>query len=299
MQSHHRYFSASASLKAWGLYVTCAGRSRSEPGVDFPSRAHPDEYYFSWERGRVLREWQLVLVEEGRGEVEFRDRRLALAKGALLSLPPDCWHRYRPDRATGWTTRWIGFGGDMAARLMGAAGFCAAGDVRDLSGSRHMRNLFGATVAVVVESGTEQPYTAAARLYAQLAALAERGADDGGERARREDIVRRAQAHLAEHCSEVVDLEALAASLGVPYRTFRHLFTKECGMAPHRFQLEVRLTRAKHLLGFSDLPVAEIAASLGFRSTWYFAHFFQRETGRSATQYRKGSRVPSAASAAR
>ncbi len=290
MQSHYRYFSASASLKAWGLYVTCAGRSRSEPGAEFPSRAHPDEYYFSWERGRVLREWQLVLVEEGRGEVEFRDRHLPLAPGTLLSLPPDCWHRYRPDPATGWTTGWIGFGGDMAARLMGAAGFGAEGGIRDLSEARHLRNLFSATVAAAVESGTEQPYSTAARLYAQLAALAERGTAERGERERREDIVRRAQTHLAEHCGEVIDLEALAVSLGVPYRTFRHLFAKECGMAPHRYQLEVRLTRAKHLLGFSDLPVAEIAASLGFRSTWHFAHFFQRETGRSATQYRKENR---------
>ena len=35
------------------------------------------------------------------------------------------------------------------------------------------------------------------------------------------------------------------------------------------------------------MPVAEIAASLGFLSAWHFAHFFQRETGRSATQHRQ------------
>ena len=58
-------------------------------------------------------------------------------------------------------------------------------------------------------------------------------------------------------------------------------------MPPHRYQLLGRLERAKRLLESSDIPVAEIAASLGFRSAWHFAHFFQRETGRSATQHRQ------------
>lgn len=287
MQNVHRYFPAGTPQKAWGLYVTCAGRSRTEPGAEFPSRAHPDEYYFTWARGRVLDEWQLVLLEEGRGEAELRGRRFALEQGTLLALPPGRWHRYRPDPATGWTTLWVGFGGDMADRIAGIAGLGPDGGVRNLSSRMAVRERFSATVSELLADGGARAFWAAARLHVLVAAIAEEAPDGtGGARARREDVVRRAQAHLAEHCAEVVDYEALAASLGVPYRTFRHHFHRACGVPPHRYRMLVRLERAKRLLESSDLPVAEIADTLGFRSAWHFAHFFQRETGRSAVRYR-------------
>ena len=281
MQDRHRYFPAGAAAKAWGLYVTCAGRSRTKPGAEFPSRAHPDEYYFTWERGRVLGEWQLVLVEEGRGEAELRGRRFALEAGSLLALPPGVRHRYRPDPATGWRTLWIGFGGDMASRL-------AEGGPPVRTASGRLRERFYETVAFAFANGLGRPRATAAALHALAAAVAEDVPDGAaGARTSREDVVRRAQAILAERCAEIVDFEALAGSLGLPYRTFRHLFAAECGVPPHRYQLLVRLKRAKRLLESSDLPVSEIAASLGFRSAWHFAHFFQRETGRSATRWRR------------
>ena len=289
MKANYRYFPVSDTQKAWGLYATCVGRARSEAGTEFPSRAHPDEYYFTWERGRVLREWQLILVEEGRGEAEFADgRRAALPKGTLLSLAPGAWHRYRPDPATGWATLWIGFGGEIAARLMAAAGFGAECAARGAAKTRHTRSLFAATVAETLESGLARPCATSARIFALLAALAEAPDAGGGAdaRTRRSELARRARAYIAEHCNGVIDFSALAASLGLPYRTFRHIFAKECGMPPLRYQLETKLSRAKNLLASSDIPVAEIASLLGFNSPYYFAHFFQRETGMSAMRFR-------------
>ena len=93
-------------------------RRRTAPGAEFPSSAHPDEYYFSWENGRILREWQISLIEDGKGMVEFRHKRHSVRKGSLIVLPPGCWHRYRPQKNIGWTTLWIGFGGDLADRLI-------------------------------------------------------------------------------------------------------------------------------------------------------------------------------------
>lgn len=294
MQRQYRYFPRSTAQETWGLFVSCAGRSRAEPGAEFPSRAHPDEYYFSWERGRVLHEWQFILIKEGRGELEFRHRHIALKPGMLLALPPRQWHRYRPDSATGWSTLFIGFGGDTAAKIMRGAGFSLEGDVRDLSTCAAARESFAATVAGLLDQGETRPFSAAAQLYALVATLTEEIPDGtSGMSARRQDIVHRAQAHLAEHCAEIVDCEALANALGVPYRTFRHLFTHACGVPPHRYQLLVRLKRAKRLLEYSNMPIAEISSALGFRSAWHFAHFFQRETGCSAMQYRQNRRAKS------
>lgn len=290
MKSISGYFPGGAAQEAWGLRVTCAGIGRSEPGAEFPARGHPDGYYFSWERGRVLDEWQLILIEDGRGEAEFGGRRIALAQGVLLALAPGCRHRYRPDPETGWATRWIGFGGDIASRLAACAGFGPDGGVRDIASSRHLRDCFAGAVKTALECGRGRPRAASAALFSLLAELAEAPPDErGAAQARREEAMREAKAFIADNCDGIVDFKALAKRLGMTYRTFRYLFARECGMPPLRYQQETRLARAKSILASSDMPIAEIASSIGFSSAWNFAHFFQRETGRSAMQYRKQS----------
>jgi len=285
MKQSHRYFPVSDSQRAWGLYATCAGRGLSRPGDEFPSRVHPDEYFFTWDKGRVLHEWQLILLTGGRGTVEFRGRRSSVQTGSLIVLAPGCWHRYRPDRRTGWSTLWIGFGGEVADRLAGGAGVCPEGETRWLGASHRFHRLFSDVVADMLENGTVGPYSTAARIPAIIASLME-ARPDGGIRAAHADAVRRAQSHIIEHACEIVDFEALAEALDMPYRTLRHVFAKETGRSLLQYQLGIRFARAKSLLRSTDIPIAEIAKSLGFNSTWYFSHFFQKEAGTSPRSYR-------------
>jgi len=285
MKSTHKYFPVNDAQRTWGLYATCAGHSTTNPGDEFPSRAHPDEYYFTWAKGRILHEWQLILVEGGGGTVEFRQRRFAVRKGSLVVLPPGCWHRYRPNADTGWTTLWIGFAGDLADRLVGGASFNPKGEVRDGSASHQFHTLLADLVTDILESGRVSVYSAAARIPGVVAELMDGGnADESSPAA--SDIIHRAQEYMLEHCSETIDFEALASSLDMTYRSFRYLFTKETGTSPLQYQLNVKLVRAKNLLKSSDMPIAEIAETLGFNSTWYFSHFFAKATGKSPRVYR-------------
>ena len=285
MKSTHKYFPVNDAQRAWGLYATCAGHSTTEPGDEFPSRAHPDEYYFMWDNGRVLHEWQIVLVESGGGTVEFRRRKFSVRKGSLIVLPPGCWHRYRPNADTGWTTLWIGFGGDLADRLVGGAGFNPRGDVRDVPASCRFHALLADLVSDILESTRVGVYSAAARIPAVVAALMDGGDAEEPDSAA-SDAIHRAQEFMLEHCGETIDFEALAASLGMTYRSFRYMFAKETGTSPLQYQLNVKLVRAKNLLKSSDMPIAEIAETLGFNSTWYFSHFFTKVTGSSPRAYR-------------
>ena len=71
------------------------------------------------------------------------------------------------------------------------------------------------------------------------------------------------------------------------YRSFRYLFAKETGTSPLQYYLSVKLSRAKNLLKSSDIPIEEIAHTLGFKTNWYFAHFFAKSTGVSPRDYRR------------
>ena len=100
-------------------------------------------------------------------------------------------------------------------------------------------------------------------------------------------LIHRAQQYMLEHCGEEIDFKTLAASLGITYRSFRYLFTKATGTSPLQYQLKVKLSRAKSLLKSSDIPITEIAQTLGFATSWYFAHFFTKATGTSPRDYRR------------
>ena len=222
MKSTHKYFPVNDEQRSWGLYATCVGHNITEPGDEFPSRIHPDEYYFTWDKGRVLHEWQLVLLERGGGTVEFRRRRFTARKGSLIVLPPGCWHRYRPDTDTGWTTLWIGFGGDLANRLVGGAGFNKGGEVRAIPDEHHFHQLLADMVSDILGNVRAGVYSTAARIPLLIAALIDdgSGANDSSDFDVSEQI-HLAQQHMLEHCGEKIDFDSLSSSLGMTYRSFR------------------------------------------------------------------------------
>ena len=195
-----------------------------------------------------------------------------------------------PPSQTGWTTLWIGFGGDLSDRLIGGAGFNSEGEVRDVSTTFRFKHVFTDVVSDILEREHGNVYSTAARLPSLIAALMEEPSL-GAAGISCTEMVQHAQQYIAKHAAEVVDFAALAESLGVPYRTFRYRFAKETGTSPLQYQLEIRLVRAKNLLRSSNMPISGIASALGFRSAWYFAHFFQGRAKISAAVYRKRFRV--------
>ena len=65
-------------------------------------------------------------------------------------------------------------------------------------------------------------------------------------------------------------------------RSFKDAFNK----TPHQFITEVRIERAKHLLGKTNLEIAEIARKVGFCEASVFSRRFRNTTGLYPTQYR-------------
>ena len=131
-------------------------------------------------------------------------------------------------------------------------------------------------------------YSTAARIPLLIATLIDDGSDanDSSDFDVSEQI-HLAQQHMLEHCGEEIDFDSLSSSLGMTYRSFRYLFAKETGTSPLQYHLSVKLSRAKNLLKSSDIPIEEIAHTLGFKTNWYFAHFFTKATGISPRDYRR------------
>ncbi len=127
-------------------------------------------------------------------------------------------------------------------------------------------------------------------LRASFEALMERALDflgstvDSGSVIRPE--IRKAVEILQERFAEPVALDELAASVGLSKFHFIRLFSEEVGVAPHGFQLQLRVSHSRQLLA-SGLPVAEVAAACGFADQAHFSRCFKSVVGYTPGGFRR------------
>ena len=276
--------------RKFGVYVTGAGHEITKPGEPYPHAYHSSDYYFTWDKGRALADWefQILYIRSGKGVIEFqRGKRIHLKAGSLIILHPGEWHRYRPDPKTGWSEAYIGIGGDFLSRIVTPPFFNAAPTIIHLEpGEGPFEGRLMELVDDIQTHNSEQPYSIALRVLTLLSSLIE-ATKIQDHPATSNAAIRRAHLYIAHHLGEVVDFEALAKRVGMGYSMFRKKFLAYTKMAPLEYQLALRLRRASNLLANSETPIAQIAKETGFQSPAYFSRFFHKGTGLSPALYRK------------
>jgi AraC-like DNA-binding protein len=83
-------------------------------------------------------------------------------------------------------------------------------------------------------------------------------------------------------------VDGLARSVAMSPSHFAHRFTAVARMSPMRYVREVRLERARALLGEHGARAGQIASRVGFESAAHFTREFKRRYGAPPSQFRPG-----------
>lgn len=293
MSTRFRYFPPDNTTSQWGLSLRSVGWQQTSLKEEYPIKQHPDGYYYTWETGRRLAEYQLCLIFSGKGVVEFeRDRPHSLIGGTILLLSKEKWHRCRPDEKTGWGTLWIGFSGKMAQAIVNGIFHTDECVIKPLAKAKEFKYAAMRFIANVLKDAESKPFSAIGDLMSLLGRLAD-GEFDADIPQTTAVAIRSAQGEIARRYAEAIDFKALAESLGTSYDAFRHNFAAETGMSPLQFQLSERLRTAKNLVVNTNLPIQEIASRTGFASPAYFTRFFKSATKMSPLEYRRAQSTDS------
>jgi AraC-like DNA-binding protein len=95
-----------------------------------------------------------------------------------------------------------------------------------------------------------------------------------------------ARDYLHAHLADDIGLDTLAAITGTNRFRLSRAFKAAFGMAPHAYLIQLRLSRARHLLAQGNTP-AQVAAALGFADQSHLGRWFLRAYGLTPALYRK------------
>jgi AraC-like DNA-binding protein len=132
------------------------------------------------------------------------------------------------------------------------------------------------------------------RQHALLTAIAAVAAEYGYRSQPRLDLarehraVRRARDYLHAHPADPVTLRNLAEVSGLSLYRLARNFKAETGLAPHAYQVQLRVLQAKRLLAAGQ-SIAETAADCGFFDQAHLTSHFKRHVGVTPGVYAHGT----------
>ncbi len=282
-----KYLNINSFDEEWGLFLSVAGRKKVHPDEPYPNPEHPTEHYFTWRTGRVLSEYQINYITDGRGVIETKSGLYPLKTGSLFIIKPGMWHRYRPDSDTGWTENYIGFNGSIANKIFENDILSTKNPVSN-PGERD--ELIDTYIKIFDLAKFESPgfqQIAAGMILKMLGYLVAFEKQKGYSGNRIEKIIQNACFVMRNSLSGDIDIQKIAADNNVGYAYFRKMFKKYMGISPLKYHLNLRIIRSKEMLLTSGKNINEISYELGFHSVYYFSRLFKNKTGITPSQFRQ------------
>jgi AraC-like DNA-binding protein len=277
-QRRHRH--NLGTVENWSCYLTPAEIHRtlglvclgvgSQSGVQRPANE------------RVLNCWAAVLVTKGSGWLrvggETTDQRVVAP--SLFWLLPGVPHSYGPDSARGWTESWLLFDGPAAPGYE-VLGFIPTGRSLYLLRDPLPVMLALNRLADACRGNDSDVDVLAGALVHELLVVARRAV---------------ALSHTSEEEKVLAGLRAgamtdasvgqRAAELGVSLPQLRKVVQRHAGCSPVQYIHRLRVNHAKLLLAETDLPITEVAGTVGFGDPAYFARHFRSSVGLSPREFR-------------
>ncbi len=273
----------------WGLTICSVGFQHIEPLEEYPPRKiHESEYMFDPQRGRILSEYQLLYITEGKGKLVTKTSGVHNIKsGDLLIIFPGEWHSYKPDEQEGWSEYWIGFSGANMDSRVKHGFFSPSNPIYKVGHNEFLINLYEEAIRTAKRQEYCFQQLLAGIVNHMLGIIFMRGSIKEDESLKNElKIVNMAKNIMIESIENNIMMPDIARKLNISYTSFRRLFKKITGQSPAQYFINMRIQRAKKMLLGTDASIKEISLTLQFENPEYFSTMFKKKTGLSPQQFR-------------
>lgn len=234
-----------------------------------------------------LASYLFFFVEKGSGTLTYEGNTYHLKEGDCAFL--DCHKAYSHHTSKElWTLEWVHFYGPNMSAIYekyvergGKPCFtCAhAGEYSSL-----IKGLYD----IAASDSYIKDMQICEKLTALLTLLMEEGwsTEKGAYNSKRRNL-QVVKEYLDEHYPEKIQLNTLSEKFYINKFYLTRIFKEQFGVSVMDYVLQLRITKAKQLLRFSDKTVEEIAVACGMNDANYFSRMFKKVEGVSPGKFRK------------
>ena len=245
---------------------------------------HP---YFS-EREN-LDSFLIVYTVSGKGYLEYEGQTYPITKGQCFYINCEQHHLYRTDREEDWEILWIHFNGNSALgyyKEFTRNGFQIL-SVRD---EFFMERTLWRIIALNQKKDLTTELVTSNLINGMLTELLLQTATNNADTFLIPDYIRQIVREIDKNFKSGLPLSYFEE---FTHRSRYHIlkeFKKYIGVTIHEYIITARISYAKELLKYSDLPVSEIAFEAGMNNVTHFINLFKAREGATPLAYRKAWR---------
>jgi AraC-like DNA-binding protein len=296
MNDFYHYLPVDDTVIQWGLYLTGAGIATVSAGVDYPPKGHPGVYEFRWDIGRTLPEFQILVITDGHGIFESEQTgKIAIEPDTVMILFPGVWHRYRPDKQTGWTERWISLNGTIPHYLTDQRYLSPDRAICQIDEPTQLLAAFDSILDSVDKKPTDNTLLTSLNAMPLITEVIEKTGGnvspdaclhDKNITATDDPLVASALDMIWTHSHRAISVGYLLSQLPTTRRTLERRFKKACGRSINDEIIQCRLSRATRLLRETHLPVKTVAYLSGFGHPEKMRYAFENNLGQTPSNFR-------------
>ena len=230
----------------------------------------------------------IILCVKGRGWCETKAGRFDVGAGQVIILPPFAGHSYGAEEDDPWTLWWLHIEGDDIPEFLTFYRMTIEAPVRNVTNMYETVSLVAEVIKWMERDTTNASLLAAAGAAWHLMALL---ASDHAGAGDASNAIARSAAYLRDHPNKRINVTDLADMAGFSNSHFAALFKRHTGFAVGHYQTQLRMASARELLDTTDRSVEEIAHSVGYEDSYYFARQFKNVHGMPPSIYRRHDEV--------
>lgn len=253
------------------LMVYTSGHEKCEPSHSY---------------GPVVRtSYMFHYIHKGKGIYQCRGKTFHLKAGDMFLMIPQERIYYEADKDDPWEYSWIGLKGLKAEETIGRSTLLEDLVIHLPEDSR-IPSIFSRLQAGRMSENSDLLYNSCAwDMVYQLSQEAPAPKNPNDLSAA--DYVELILTYVEQHFEEPISVQEIADHLSLDRSYVHRIFKKKMNMSVKEYILSLRLANACSYLIYTDLPISDIARSVGYEDVLYFSKLFKKKKGLSPSQYRE------------
>ena len=229
-------------------------------------------------RGHFL----IVFVKEGNATILSEAPHIRLKTGAVFFMFPNHRIHYKVDPDCKWTILWVGVYGALVDSYVKMLGVTPENPVFYPQNPDKIEDVLNR----IYDNSQNESISGKIKCISLVQSFFSKLFENFSEKKIKNSHINEAVHLMRLNYNIGISVNDVAKKINIDRSYFTRIFKSEFGVTPGKWLNDFRLEKACEFLSLTDLPINEIANSVGIFDSLYFSRLFKKKYGLSPSQFR-------------